>query len=295
MPLSYVFKRLVRSWHLYIALFIGILLASTFLAGINVGADTASKQALDQALAKIPVDFYASGYSALSSKNITKLVDEVSKVQDVKGTEAISRAYSDVHLPGKEYPYSFRLVGISAGSRVYDGWTDRPSSIEENQTYVLAGSSVASSGLIKRGDVVTVNMTIPVWNPTFMNTTFVKLTLNLTVAGFAQLNDRASAIVQGRYLTYDFGILGGPGGTIYPTYVEDTFVVDLEKTLAKFNDIFYKYSLPYYTDILVYIDRNSLISVWDIPGSLQRLNQVKQKIQNQIDMNGFGGLYLTGD
>ena len=276
---------------MYLALFLGILLASTFFAGINVGADTAAKQAIDQALARVPVDFYASGYNTLSSKNITKLVNDVSQVQDVKGTEAISRAYSEVHLPGKDYPYSLRLAGISEGSRVYEGWTGRPSSIEENQTYVLAGSSVAASGLLKKGDIITVNMTIPIWNPNFQNTTLIWLTMNLTVAGFAELNDKASAIVQGQYIAYDFVQFGGP---IYSTYVEDTLIVDLEKTLAKFIDAFHELSQSYFnTDILVYIDRNSLISVWDIPGSLQRLDVVKRKIQQQIDRSGLG-LYLSG-
>jgi len=282
---------------LYVALFIGIILASTFFAGINVGADTTAKQALDQALANIPVDFTASGYTTMSSQNITKVANAISTVQDVSGTEAISRAYSDVYLPGKDFPYSFRLAGISGGSRVYDGWTGRPSGIEENKTYVLAGSSVANAGLLHIGDEVMVNMTIPKWDPYYQNTTFVKLTLNLTVAGFAQLDAKASAIVQGRYYAYDGPIfIGpvGPSGYMQPSYVEDLLIVDLEKTLAKYIDALTQLSYPYFsTDILVYIDRSSLISVWDITGSLQRLDVVKRKIQEQVERTGFG-LYVSG-
>ena len=103
LPLSYVFKRLVRSWQLYIALFLGVVLASTFFAGINVGADTTAKQALDQALDKVPVDFYASGYYPLTSQNITNMVDAISTVPDVNGAEAISRTYPDIRVPGENY------------------------------------------------------------------------------------------------------------------------------------------------------------------------------------------------
>jgi len=276
---------------LYIALFLGIVLASTFFAGINVGADTTAKQALDQALDKIPVDFYASGYYLLTSQNIRRIVNNISAVSDVVGTEAISRAYPDVLLPGKDYPDKFTLVGISQGSRVYDGWAGGPSSIEENQTYVF-GSSY--TGILKQGDIIQVNMTLPIWRPEFQNTTFVSFTLNLTVAGFAQLDDKASAIAQGRYYAYDVSPLLGPSVIVQPSYVEDILIVDWNKTLAGFIDVFQELSQSYiYTDILVYVDRDSLISVWDIAGSLQRLDVIKRKIQQQIDMTGFG-LYVTG-
>jgi hypothetical protein len=41
---------------LFLALLLGVVLASTFFAGINVVADTAAKQALDQQLSYVPVD-----------------------------------------------------------------------------------------------------------------------------------------------------------------------------------------------------------------------------------------------
>jgi len=292
LPLSYVFKRLVRSWQLYIALLLGVILASTFFAGINVGADTTAKQALDQALNKIPVDFYASGYHLLTSQNITRIVNNIStNVSDIVGTEAISRAYPDVLLPGKGYPDKFTLVGISEASRVYDGWAGSPSSIEANKTYVF-GSSY--TGILKQGDIIQVNMTLPIWRPEFQNTTFVSFTLNLTVAGFAQLDDKASAIAQGRYYAYDVSPLLGPSVIYQSSYGENLLIVDWDETLAKFIDVFHKLGQSYIsTDILVYVDRNSLISVWDIAGSLQRLDVVKRKIQQQIDMTGFS-LYVTG-
>ena len=89
---SYTFKRLVRSWQLFIALLLGIVLASTFFAGINVGADTAAKQALDQELSKALVDVvvspsfdYQTGrkLGLLSSENITEAMDALSDVDGV--------------------------------------------------------------------------------------------------------------------------------------------------------------------------------------------------------------------
>lgn len=45
--LTYAVKRIVRSWKLYASLILGMMLAATFFGGINVGADTIAKQALD--------------------------------------------------------------------------------------------------------------------------------------------------------------------------------------------------------------------------------------------------------
>lgn len=45
---SYALKRVTRSAWLFAALLLGVVLASTFFAGINVSADTTAKAALDQ-------------------------------------------------------------------------------------------------------------------------------------------------------------------------------------------------------------------------------------------------------
>jgi len=296
LPISYVIKRLVRSWQLYLALFLGIALASTFFAGINVGADTAAKQALDQALARVPVDFYVTAYQTMSSKNVTSLINAIRDVEGVDEVEAVSRVYVEAILPDKITQYSFRLVGISQNSRIYDGWTNPPASVDENKTYALAGSPLAK--LLKQGDVVQVNMSMPYYRYEFPEKTTVSFTLNLTVEGFAQLDSKATAIVQSQYYSYDvmLPLMGMGAPVVYqtPSYVEDILVVDLDKTLAKFLDAFYEQAQPFFnTDVLVHIDRSALISVWDISGSIQRLEVLRRNIENKINMLGFS-LYVSG-
>jgi hypothetical protein len=56
MPLLYPIKRVFRSWKLFIALLIGVILASTFFAGIDVKANLTAKQALEQQLNNVLVD-----------------------------------------------------------------------------------------------------------------------------------------------------------------------------------------------------------------------------------------------
>ena len=290
MPISYVAKHLIRSWQLYIALLLGVVLASTFFAGVNIGADTVAKQALDQAVAQVPVDYYMGSYAALSSQNITKLINQISAIEDVAGAEAIPRAYVNVGSPENDHDYyMYTVAGISQGSRVYEGWTNHPALIDENQTYIPTSSSIAK--LLRQGDIIQANITLSVYKPELQNVTLITYPLNLTVAGFAELDSTALALIQGRYYSYDTGIMGGPGQIIsYPpqAYVEDILIVDWNKTLTKFLDIFYEYNQPFFnTDILVFADRDKIISVWDIPSSVSRLEALRKKIENEASLVGF--------
>ena len=295
MPIAYVAKRLIRSWQLYIALLLGILLASTFFAGVNVGAYTAAKQALDQQLNQIPVDFFISGYALLSPQNITKLLTAIDTVPEVVQAEPITRGHINMKLPDEDYPGTYRLVGITPNSKIYHGWTTHPESIAENETYIPAGSPLSKK--LKTGDKIQINMTTFMYTgdprygePQLNNTN--NLILNLTVAGFAQLNDASLALAQGYYYSYSsMGFYMGPGQIVNPTpiYIEDMFIVDQEKTLNKFLNIFYQSrQYQFQTDIAIYINRNAIINIWDIPGSVDRLEVIKRKINNQISIAGFG-------
>ena len=79
---SYVLKRVTRSTWLFAALLSGVVLASTFFAGINVGADTTAKAAPDQQLNPILVDLTASSRYRLplSSANWTIASERLASV-----------------------------------------------------------------------------------------------------------------------------------------------------------------------------------------------------------------------
>jgi ABC-type antimicrobial peptide transport system permease subunit len=267
---------------------LGVVLASTFFAGVNIGADTIAKQALDQAVAKVPVDFIVGGYSSLSAQNTTQLINQIATVENVVSVEAISRAYLSVGLPTKDYPQMCTVTGISQSSHVYEGWTSHPTSLDANQTYIPSSSSIAK--LLKKGDIIQANITMTIYNPELQNVTLIVYPLNLTDEGTAELDSNALALVQGRYHSYDIGLMGPQGQIIsYPSaYVEDILIVDWNKTLAKFINIFNEYYQSFFnTDILVFANRNALLSVWDIPGSINRLEAMRRKIENQASLGGF--------
>jgi ABC-type antimicrobial peptide transport system permease subunit len=288
LPISYAAKHLIRSWQLYIALLLGVVLAATFFAGVNIGADTVAEQALNQALANVPTDFVIRSYASMSVQNITTIINKITTVEDVAAAEAIIRTYLTIRLPAQDYPQGCTLVGILPNSHVYKGWTNAPSNIDENQTYIPTISSIAKT--LKQGDTVQTNITQSVYRPELGNNTFITYPLNLTVAGFAELNSQAQLLVQGFYSSYNVIIFGGQGQMVnqYPLYFGDVLIFDLNKTLGKFLDLFSEQGQPYFSvDILVHASRDKVISVWDIPGSLNRIEALRRKIQNEARLTGW--------
>ena len=79
MPISYAVKHVFRSWKLFLALLIGVTLASAFFAGIDIKASATTKQALDQRLENIYVDMQAS----LSNLNVTRMLAVRNKILEI--------------------------------------------------------------------------------------------------------------------------------------------------------------------------------------------------------------------
>jgi len=310
--LSYALKRVIRSWKLFAALLLGTVLASTFFAGINIGADTAAKQNLDQQLNQVPVDIVVSaggGYfeskpgqtvsvtelHPLSSANVTKIADIVRSVDDVNSVEAISRFSKDIQLPDSNKTTYFMLTGISNVSHVYDGLTviNGNRSLRENETYVWAGSTDAAK--LEIGDVIQLNFSMWINGREGVLGNETTLTLNLTVAGFVQLEDEALSIAAGQYYYYPYF---GLGLTVISheayAFEGNLLILSWEETFAKLLDAFYNLSIPYLIDthILAYVDRERLINPWDISGSIDRVRTVTAQVNNEISAYG---LYATNN
>jgi ABC-type antimicrobial peptide transport system permease subunit len=283
LSLTYSFKRLVRSWKLFVALLLGIVLASTFFSGINVGADTAAKQALDEALSQVPVDFIisATGFqeirkpleslSSLSSQNVTMLMDRIETVDGVQHTEVVSRLSMSTTFPNTNETFYPTVTGMSANSNVYGD----VAVLEENETLVWDGSSHASS--LHVDDIISFNMTW--WNGSGTSYTV----LNFTVAGFVSLTDQALMVASGQYYGGYYYVGMGQTSSVY--FYGDLFIANWEKTFARIIDSFADKPAGYSsvtTDVLVQVDRSTVISAWDVGGSLSRLDMLQAQINDQL-------------
>src|SRR4030042_5020324 len=146
MPLLYPIKRVFRNWTLFLALLLGIILASSFFASINIKANLAAEQALDQQLSRILTDLECSS-NGLNFTNFVFARDNISSVDGVKKVDVLSRLYSlPVSLSSDNYTaiqYP-TLASMPNTSRIYDEWLNKPADgMKENETYIIADSPLA--------------------------------------------------------------------------------------------------------------------------------------------------------
>jgi ABC-type antimicrobial peptide transport system permease subunit len=277
MPLLYPIKRIFRNWKLFIALLIGIILASTFFASINIKANLAAEQALDQQLSSIITDMEFS-----TNLNITNLAfarENISSIDGVKKVDVVSRFYSlPVALSSNNYTtieYT-SMASMPNSSRIYDEWLNKPvDGIKENETYLIAGTPLAKKVAI--GDNISTVIEFP--TPKFDNRTTVYL--NLTVAGFADLTDIGYSLISGNSF-YISPLTPVDARQIY-NYKSDMMIISWENTLEKL-----WVNAPngtVYTTFSIYVDRDKLLSPWDVQASAKNVQTVADDIQNNVLAN----------
>jgi len=282
--LSYALKRVIRSLGLFAALLLGVILASTFFAGVNIGADTTAKAALNQQLSRVPVDIVIGQYGSQASSSTvwTAAVSEVANVSGINGSEVISRAYWYGNMTFENYA-SFRIVGISNASRVYDGLTvtSGAGSLEENETYVWAGSKIADK--IELNSTFTLNLTY--WAGGDYPQGEKAVSLSLKVVGFVELDDKAYSITTGEvYTPLMYQYRQQQSQVIYQ---DNLLIVSWEETFSKLLDAMPSYSKPFSTQILVYLNRDALINPWDISSSLEAVRMVTAQANQAVAKYGM--------
>jgi ABC-type antimicrobial peptide transport system permease subunit len=275
MPLFYTFKHFFRSWNLFLALLLGIVLASAFFAGIDIKTNVTATQALDQQLKNVYVDVDAYLYGS-NSTQIFASRDIVLNLDGVVDAEIISRDYSTymrIFHDNGSIDLTADVAAISNHSRVYDGWLNKPTEeLGENETYIPENSALAS--LAQIGDIIQLNFSTPYLESQ------LRVVMNLTVKGFAQLDDAATAIAYG----YRYSIMP------YPTesssaQIGPLMLISWEKTLQKILEEMLEAHLSYLpieTNLLIYLNREALINPWDITTSINNVEVVKNSIVNAI-------------
>jgi ABC-type antimicrobial peptide transport system permease subunit len=280
--LSYAIKRIIRSFGLFAALLLGVALASTFFAGVNVGADTTAKAALNQQLSKVAVDIVIGSYNLRTSTVWTSAVSNVVNVSGVTDAEVISRASWWGNTTFENHT-SLRIVGISNASLVYDGLTvtSGVNSLGENETYVWAGSKNADK--IELNSSFAINFTY--WVPGDYPQNEKTISLPLKAVGFVELDNKAYNIATGE-IWYSPTPYQPLQEKPQATYGENLFIVDWEETIAKFldtlsSDVSY-YNNPFTTQIFAYVDRDALINPWDISASLQAVQMLTTQVNQAV-------------
>jgi len=275
---SYAFKRVFRSWKLFSSLLLGATLAAAFFAGVNMGTDTIAIQSLNQQLTQIYSDMVISApkTTILSSANITSLISLVSTVNGVKDVSTISRGPGRVKFSNG----NFTFIGISNNSHIYNNLILESGSprLGINEIYIDTDSEDAEK--LNLGDNITLTITIPSGKPGKT----LSINLTLTVVGRVRLTDQGFLMAAGRYAVSIFSPLL-TGGLKRPSY--NLLILSWENTLSKVLDEIYSLSppqTPVTTDLLLSLDRGTLVNPWDVSGSKENLDLVTAQVQNKLSL-----------
>ncbi|HZY47392.1 MAG TPA: FtsX-like permease family protein, partial [Candidatus Bathyarchaeia archaeon] len=274
--LSYAIKRIVRSWRLYASLILGMMLAATFFGGINVGADTIGKQALDAQLSNTPVDISLNPASPGMSVPRSSFNSVVQKVKAVNGVIS-----GEIRGNIDEYYYSSNqttpfMRAIQDSSVIYQHLTllsGREIS-NANESVVNANSPFAQT--FKQGQ--TVKYSLGQFNSQRFNIT-------LKVVGEVQLDPAATNTLNVGF-TYS-----GPYGTNPSS--QSALIVSWEKTFSPIADWAYNQTRYGKSDynirgiVDVYLDRPRFLSAFNIEGSITQVQQIDDQVANVAAVNGF--------
>ena len=180
--LTYALKRVTRNYRLFLALTIGILVATTFFASTNVAADILARESLNSSLEGVVYDFTSK------SDNSNWTIDTFDDVEAQLDSLAGVTEYT--HSTKFNYMWNgstnFDIFGIdwnsdlSEGIRVVSGRT----SLGTNETYVVKGST--NESLFQIDDVIVVSIPVSVSH----NESYPEvISWNYTIAGFIQIPD----------------------------------------------------------------------------------------------------------
>jgi ABC-type antimicrobial peptide transport system permease subunit len=267
--ISYALKRIIRSWKLFAALLLGMTLATTFFGGINVAADTIGKQFVDQQLSTSPIDFTLNPNGPLPS--ITSINNVRSKLVALDGISHVEAqgTLNDVR--------NFTLPQVRALEDSSLAWSHITPNIK------LAGAKALEVENGKYAVGQKLNYTI------FGNPPSQNYNITLEIVGIVHPDAYAQSL-----LGLGFGFrgptpLGGSGGSSTVPYYQNMLIISWERTFVPALQLASVISNPSgissYID--VFLDRDRLITPWDVSGSATTVKGISDKVANIASQNGF--------
>jgi ABC-type antimicrobial peptide transport system permease subunit len=280
----YALKRVVRSYRLFIALTIGVLLATTFFTSTNVAADILSRDALDASVDGIPYDF------SVDSRGSNWTLDDFGNLEtdllDLEGVTTTTRASSLTFLTNGTNA-NFTLAGVELDSEFAAEMQliSGRSSLGPNETYVVSGSR--NESLFALDQVVEVNVTV---SRGFLSPYIIER--NLTIAGLVSLPDDTRRAITPSPLGGLFGLLAsmGQGGaigfTVDPTYnllITDwdmAFSSILQEAAAVDSHV----GIDVRNNVHIQIDRTQYLDPYDVSTSLTRIQELGELISTRTSI-----------
>ncbi|MHA1577760.1 MAG: hypothetical protein ACTSU3_10405, partial [Candidatus Thorarchaeota archaeon] len=271
---KYAFKRVIRSYRLFIALTIGVLLATTFFAATNVAADILSKDALDASVEDILYDFNVD--SSGGNWTVAELQELENDLLDRDGIIGSTHS-STIEFDYNNTGVNMTLAAIQSSSDIAAGIQVLSGNLElgANETYVVRGSE--NESLFEMGQVIEVSITVNRIFPL----PHITIERNLTVVGYVNLPERnrdAVATTSGGGFFAMFAGMGGGARGFFTAPTYNFLVTDWDLSMESILDevaaveSHSRYGIK--NRIHLQIDRDVVLDPYDIGASTDRINDI---------------------
>ncbi|MFW9908626.1 MAG: ABC transporter permease [Candidatus Thorarchaeota archaeon] len=274
---KYALKRVVRSYRLFVALTLGVLVATTFFASTNVAADILARDALDSSLEGVLYDYVAnSRISGWTPAMLAEIESELSQITEVNNYTKMTALTYDAN---ETLENEFQIFAIewesfyAGGVSLVAGYP----TLGPNETYIVTGSD--NESLYTVGETITVPITVNLDSAPFS----AVMDWNLTIAGVVSLPiDSREGLQQNQFA----GILRGAFGfTFEQPY--NVMLADWDLTGLPILEAVTSYENFQSARILnsyhIKVDRYALIDPYDIQASQQRIQSIQAKIEARLE------------
>ncbi|MGY5875477.1 MAG: FtsX-like permease family protein [Candidatus Thorarchaeota archaeon] len=292
----YAIKRVARSYRLFVALTLGVLVATTFFASTNVAADLLARDALQASLDGVMYDmtvnspevstagFFGFGpvdttikYSDWNSTIFEEVETEISDLSGITGLTHTSSLTFDYNNSG----HDIDIVGMQWDSDFTDGLSllSGRSSLGPNETYVVVGSVNETEFQID--DIITVPINYEI------NTSLIPQTMewNFTIAGFVDMPTNQRSALAGDQTAGLFRAFG-QGFTSSFNLMVTNWSTTMEPLIESFVGLEGVTGVAIQNSVHVKIDRASMLNPYDIAASQDRIGQVENRVLRVVEVYG---------
>ncbi len=272
---KYAIKRVLRGYKLFIALTIGVVIATTFFSSMIVSADVMTKEALLDALEDLDYDARVSANNITwSNQNFTDLKALIEDMPDVVSADVYSKYTYNRNASRGE---TFDVVGADPQSTLWNTFEHINGSVSlaANETWVVASSTNAS--LLSAGEII--QTSIPVQTTEFPYFSFVEI--NLTIAGFIDIPMQTARLLNPAQII-DLGFIQIEIGD-WRTY--DLLIVDWESTIRPVIQWFDQQknvsSMVMSSGFLCRLDRDILVNPYDVGASAANIADTLARVEDR--------------
>jgi ABC-type antimicrobial peptide transport system permease subunit len=280
----YAIRRTTRNKKLFLAILVGVTIATSLFATSNIGANSLVSAMLQDVLDSVTVDMY---WNTWSWGEIPTGLDFYQLRQDIESFDHVDYAETVIRHWNRSWAEEqYRLTyGIQKNSSIYNGITLVAGNLTLGANETLIATSSARIGDYPIGS--NYSITVPIWTDTADN---LEYNLTLKVVGHIELDENALQVLM-------VGVWLGFWGYQYETYLQEHvsfFLVDIESTFLPIYD--WAETQPEAQEVelnaftLVYLDRAALINPYNIQYSIQNIQQLSYQLQNYLYQRYNGDL-----